>query len=79
MVTASGGDEPVRDPTLPSDLAITPPRPLLAAQERCDGFDLVGAAAGQPVLRVRATSEQQRIIAIAGMDPAFDFFHVGMR
>jgi hypothetical protein len=76
MVTTNGSDEPMGDPTLPTDFAITPSRPSLAAQDRGDGFDLVGAAAPQSVLCVRAAGEKQRIITIAAMNPAFDVFHV---
>jgi hypothetical protein len=79
MFTADRGDEWMGDPALPGDLAITPSRPSLAADERRDGFHLVRAAARQSVLRVRAAGKEKCVVAVAGVNLAFDIFDVGMR
>jgi hypothetical protein len=79
MFTANCGDVGMRNRALPSDLAITPSGPSLAAEECRDCPQLVRASPPQPVLRVRAAGEEKRVVTIAGVNLTFDVLGVGMR
>jgi hypothetical protein len=69
----------MRNCALPGDFAITPPRPLIAAEESRDGLQLIRAASRESVLCVRAAGEKKRIITISRVNLAFYIFDVGMR